>query len=112
MFDLYEFLMMDSGINVCTAAVDFRITGRIENESELSPDEEEHKAENHNGYQYQHDVKENSAQPGRPPLFPIAHLGTFGHAHLILMLEVMRKFPGGGVAILGIAFERAVNDFL
>ena len=50
MFDLYEFLMMDFGLNVRTPTVNFRITGRIKKEFELSPDEEEHKTENHDGY--------------------------------------------------------------
>lgn len=78
----------------------------------LALGEKQQQAENHDGNHRQHDVEQHPSHPRRPPFFPVPELGPVFHAYFLLMLQIVGKFRGSCVAVLGIALERSVNDFL
>jgi hypothetical protein len=74
--------------------------------------DEEHQAEDNDGDEGNHYVKEDGPDPGSATLFPIAELEAFGNADLVRMQKVVGEFAGAGIAILRIAFDGAIDDLL
>src|ERR1019366_9440825 len=72
----------------------------------------EQEAENHNWNQGHQRVEENLLPPRRASIFPVVKFRALGDSDLFWVLEVAGKVAGTGIAVLGHAFERAIDDLL
>ena len=73
---------------------------------------QEHQHQDNYRNQRQQDVEQNLSRPGRSAFSPVTQLRPFGDAYFFGMLEIQDHLVSVGIAILRVAFQRAVNDFL
>src|ERR1700686_5079242 len=74
--------------------------------------EEQQQRKNDHGDHGQQHVKQGLPQPRRAALLPVAQLVAIRDAHLLGMLQILGKLARAGIAIRGVAFDRAINNFL
>ena len=72
----------------------------------------EQESENNNWNQRHQRIEENLLPPRSAAIFPIVKFRALSDSDLFGMLEVAGKVAGIGVAVLGHAFERAIDDLL
>src|ERR1700693_4761018 len=88
------------------------VRGRTTAPARLASREIEQQSKNHYGNQRHRNIKQDPSQPRRAACSPVVQLGTLGNADLIEMLEIERELAGARVAILGLAFESPIDNFL
>src|ERR1039458_3889131 len=72
----------------------------------------EQESENHNWNQRHQRVEKNLPPPRSAAIFPVVKFRALGDSDLFWVLEVAGKVAGTGIAVLGHAFERAIDDLL